>query len=57
VLYFRPESQVAALHVYGLPPLAKGKVYPLWLTRDDQRERGVFEVNEEGEGTLNWRRK
>jgi len=53
VLYFRPESKVAALHIYGLPPLEEGKVYQLWLIWDGQRESGgVFEVNEEGEGTL-----
>jgi anti-sigma-K factor RskA len=53
VLYFRPESQVAALHVYGLPLLEEGKVYQLWLIWDGQRESGgLFEVNEEGEGTL-----
>ncbi len=52
-LYYRPESRIAVLHVYELPRLPEGKVYQLWLIRDGERESGgLFEVDEEGEGTL-----
>lgn len=51
VLYFRSGNRVAVLHGYGLPALAEGQVYQVWLIRDGRRESGgLFHVNEEGEG-------
>lgn len=53
VLYFRPGSTVAILHVYGLPSLPQDKTYQVWLIRDSQRESaGFLQVNEEGEAVL-----
>jgi anti-sigma-K factor RskA len=53
VLYYRPEATVAVLHVYRMPPVEQGKVYQVWLIRDDQRDSGgLFTVDEEGEGTV-----
>ena len=53
MLYYRPDSHIGVLHVYGMPPLPEGKVYQLWLIRGGHRESGgLFAVNEEGEGVL-----
>lgn len=52
-LYFRPESTMALLHVYELPPLPPDKAYQVWLIRDGHRDSGgLFRVDEGGEGVL-----
>lgn len=47
------DGQIGALLVDGLPSLAPGETYQLWLVRDEKSlSLGTFEVNAEGVGFL-----
>ncbi len=47
------EDNEGVLAVRGLPALASGSRYQLWLTRDGEtRSGGLFTVNEDGYGSL-----
>lgn len=53
VLYVRPETHVALLHVYNLPPVPEDKAYQVWLIHNGKRDSGgLFRVNEKGEAVL-----
>ncbi len=50
VLYVRPNTHVALLHVYNLPPLPADKAYQVWLIYNGKRDSGaVFQVRGEPE--------
>ncbi len=53
VVYLRPETNIALLHVYNLPPVPKDRAYQVWLIHNGKRDSGgLFRVNEKGEAVL-----
>lgn len=53
VVYLHPETNIALLHVYNLPPIPRDKAYQVWLIHNGKRDSGgLFRVNEKGEAVL-----
>lgn len=53
-LYYLPGERDSVLVVAGLPQLEPGRVYQLWLVREDEERRsgGTFYLEEDGRGML-----
>ncbi len=50
VLYYRPNSEIAVLHIYDFPSLPENQVYQVWLQQGEKLERsGTFNMNPQGE--------
>jgi anti-sigma-K factor RskA/putative zinc finger protein len=54
VLLCNPNEDVGFVYAEDFPALTSNDVYQVWLVREDQRRMnaGVFQTNDEGEGTL-----
>ncbi len=53
-LYLDPDANVAALVTVGMPPLARGQAYQVWLTESNGHpvSGGTFTVDSTGDGWL-----
>ncbi len=53
IVYLRPDTNIALLHVRNLPPVPEGKAYQVWLIHNGKRDSGgLFRVDERGEAVL-----